>query len=238
MAQRMAKNCIGLDLGSSAVKVTQIKKTRSGFTLLNFGIEPVPARDHRRRRRSSTTPASSTRCVRSSIRMKIKQREVALAISGNALIIKKIFVPAMTDGRARRAGPLGGRAPHPLQQERRRDRLRGARRQERAGPDGAAPRGREEGGRRGLRRGRSRGGPHARGRGRRRRLRRAERLRVELRQAERRSSRSSTSAPRSPTSTSSPTVRPPSRATSPRAATPSPTTSSGRSASRRTRPRP
>ena len=38
----MAKNCIGLDLGSSAVKVTQIKKTRSGFQLLNFGIEPVP----------------------------------------------------------------------------------------------------------------------------------------------------------------------------------------------------
>src|SRR5581483_9323649 len=29
-------------------------------------------------------------------RLKIKQREVALAISGNAIIIKKIFVPAMT----------------------------------------------------------------------------------------------------------------------------------------------
>ena len=38
----MAKNCIGLDLGSSTVKVTQVKKGRSGFQLLNFGIEPVP----------------------------------------------------------------------------------------------------------------------------------------------------------------------------------------------------
>ena len=38
----MAKNCIGLDLGSSAVKVTQVKKKGSGFQLLNFGIEPIP----------------------------------------------------------------------------------------------------------------------------------------------------------------------------------------------------
>ena len=38
----MSKNCIALDLGSSAVKVMQIKKGRTGFQLLNFGIEPVP----------------------------------------------------------------------------------------------------------------------------------------------------------------------------------------------------
>ena len=37
----MAKNCIGLDLGSSAVKLTQVKKGRGGFQLLNFGIERI-----------------------------------------------------------------------------------------------------------------------------------------------------------------------------------------------------
>ena len=91
----MAKNCIGLDLGSSSVKVTQVKKTRSGFQLLNFGIEPVPADtivDGAILNHSGVVDA-----VRALFdRMKIKQREVALAISGNALIIKKIFVPAMT----------------------------------------------------------------------------------------------------------------------------------------------
>src|ERR1700761_917462 len=91
----MAKNCIGLDLGSSAVKVTQIKKTRNGFQLLNFGIEPVPADtivDGAILNHSGVVDA-----VRALFdRLKIKQKEVALAISGNALIIKKIFVPAMT----------------------------------------------------------------------------------------------------------------------------------------------
>jgi type IV pilus assembly protein PilM len=91
----MAKNCIGLDLGSSAVKVTQIKKGRSGFQLLNFGIEPVPPDtivDGAILNHSGVVEA-----VRALLdRLHIKQKEVALAISGNALIIKKIFVPAMT----------------------------------------------------------------------------------------------------------------------------------------------
>jgi type IV pilus assembly protein PilM len=91
----MAKNCIGLDLGSSAVKVTQVRKSRSGFQLLNFGIEPVPPDtivDGAILNHSGVVDA--VRALFS--RLKIKQKEVALAISGNALIIKKIFVPAMT----------------------------------------------------------------------------------------------------------------------------------------------
>ena len=91
----MAKNCIGLDLGSSAVKVTQVKKKGSGFQLLNFGIEPIPPDtivDGAILNHSGVVDA-----VRALFeRLKIKQKEVALAISGNALIIKKIFVPAMT----------------------------------------------------------------------------------------------------------------------------------------------
>ena len=62
----MAKNCIGLDLGSSAVKVTQIKKSRSGFQLLNFGIEPVPP-DTIVDGAIRTTPAWWTPCARCSI---------------------------------------------------------------------------------------------------------------------------------------------------------------------------
>ncbi len=91
----MAKNCIGLDLGSSAVKLTQVKKGRGTFQLLNFGIEPVPPDtivDGAILNHSGVVDA-----VRALFdRLKIKQKEVALAISGNALIIKKIFVPAMT----------------------------------------------------------------------------------------------------------------------------------------------
>lgn len=92
----MAKNCIGLDLGSSAVKVTQVKKGRGGsFQLVHFGIEPVPPDtivDGAILNHSGVVDA-----IRALFdRLKIKQKEVALAISGNAIIIKKIFVPAMT----------------------------------------------------------------------------------------------------------------------------------------------
>src|SRR5687767_12867349 len=91
----MAKNCIGLDLGSSAVKVMHIKKGRTGFALLNFGVEPIPADtivDGAILNHSGVVDA--VRAVFD--RLRIRQKEVALAISGNALIIKKIFVPAMT----------------------------------------------------------------------------------------------------------------------------------------------
>jgi type IV pilus assembly protein PilM len=92
----MAKNCIGLDLGSAAVKVTQVKKGRGGtFTLVNFGVEPVPPDtivDGAILNHSAL--AESVRAVLD--RLRIKQKECAVAISGNAVIIKKIFVPQMT----------------------------------------------------------------------------------------------------------------------------------------------
>jgi type IV pilus assembly protein PilM len=91
----MAKQCIGLDLGSSAVKVTQIKRTRAGTQVLAFGMEPVPPDtivDGAILNHSGVVDA--VRAVFD--RLRIKQKEVAVAISGNAVIIKKIFVPAMT----------------------------------------------------------------------------------------------------------------------------------------------
>lgn len=90
----MARNCIGLDLGSSCIKLTQLKLSRGSTQLLAFGIEPLPP--------DAITDGviSNREAVVEAIRalfgrLRIKQREVAVAISGNAVIIKKIFVPAM-----------------------------------------------------------------------------------------------------------------------------------------------
>ena len=39
----MAKNCVGLDIGSSAIKIVQVKEAgKRGYSLVNFGIEPIP----------------------------------------------------------------------------------------------------------------------------------------------------------------------------------------------------
>ena len=40
----MSKQCIGIDIGSSAIKLVQLKVGRRELTLQNFGIEPVPHR--------------------------------------------------------------------------------------------------------------------------------------------------------------------------------------------------
>jgi len=38
----MAKAIIGLDIGSSSVKVINLRKSKRGYELLNFGIAPLP----------------------------------------------------------------------------------------------------------------------------------------------------------------------------------------------------
>jgi len=92
----MAKNCIGLDVGSSAIKVVQVKKTNRGVQLVNFGIEPVPPQsivDGSLMNSSAVAEAISSLISK----LKIRQREVSLAISGHSVIIKKIAVPVMTE---------------------------------------------------------------------------------------------------------------------------------------------
>jgi type IV pilus assembly protein PilM len=93
----MAKTCIGLDLGSNSVKAAHVKMGRGGqLQLLAFGIEPVlPDAIVDGTIMNQGAVVDSVRALID--RLHIKQREVALAIAGHSVIIKKIFVPAMTD---------------------------------------------------------------------------------------------------------------------------------------------
>src|SRR5688500_16494586 len=91
----MGKNCIGLDIGSSAIKVVQLRETKNGRALVNFGIEPIPTQtivDGTIMNQSAVVDA-----IREIMgKLAIKQKEVAIAIAGHSVIIKKINVPAMT----------------------------------------------------------------------------------------------------------------------------------------------
>ena len=90
----MAKQCIGLDIGSSAIKLVQLKLGRRGISLVNFGIEPVPPQsivDGVVMNHSAVVDAirNLTR------RIHLRGKGMAIAISGNAVIIKRITIPAM-----------------------------------------------------------------------------------------------------------------------------------------------
>jgi type IV pilus assembly protein PilM len=91
----MARTCVGLDIGSSSVKVVQLKETSKGYQLVNFGIEPLPPQtivDGAIMNQSAVVDAIKQ--LRAALKLKV--REVATAISGHSVIIKKIKVPPMT----------------------------------------------------------------------------------------------------------------------------------------------
>jgi type IV pilus assembly protein PilM len=90
------KSLVGLDIGSSAVKAVELKSAGKGYRVAAFRVEPVPADsivdgaiiD-------SAAVADAVRRVFSGKHFKAK--EVAASLSGNAVIVKKITLPLMSE---------------------------------------------------------------------------------------------------------------------------------------------
>ncbi len=83
------KQCIGLDIGSSSVKVVQIKSTKRGPQLLAFGIEPLGPQtivDGTIMDQGAVVDAIRTLWGR----LRLRSKEVAIAVSGPSVIIKRI----------------------------------------------------------------------------------------------------------------------------------------------------
>src|SRR5262245_55122219 len=91
----MAKNCVGLDIGSSSIKVVSVKSGKRGLALGSFGIEPLPPQtivDGTIMNQSAVVDAIRSLWER----QRLRHKDVALAIAGHSVIIKKISVPVMT----------------------------------------------------------------------------------------------------------------------------------------------
>ena len=93
---KRAKSFVGLDIGSSAVKAIEVKPSGKGFKVVSYGIEPVPP--------DSIVDGAiiDGSAVADAIRRlfdsrKIKTKDVVASLSGNAVIVKKISLPPMTD---------------------------------------------------------------------------------------------------------------------------------------------
>ncbi len=91
-----SKSLVGLDIGSSAVKAVELKPVGKGYKVAAFGSEPVPP--------DSIVDGAiiDAAAVVEAIRRvfdtrNIKTKEVAASLSGNAVIVKKIALPAMTE---------------------------------------------------------------------------------------------------------------------------------------------
>jgi type IV pilus assembly protein PilM len=91
-----SKPVVGLDIGSSAVKAVELKPAGKGYKVTAFAVEPLPPDsivdgaiiD-------GTAVAEAIRRVFAAGAFKAK--DVAASLSGNAVIVKKINLPVMTE---------------------------------------------------------------------------------------------------------------------------------------------
>jgi len=88
------KEVIGIDIGSSSVKLVQLKDLKGSYQLLNVGITPLPPEaivDNTLM--DSAAIVGAIKNIIASLGIKVK--DVACSISGNSVIIRKIVLPAM-----------------------------------------------------------------------------------------------------------------------------------------------
>jgi type IV pilus assembly protein PilM len=94
---RRSKPIVGLDIGSSAVKAVELKPVGKSFKVAAFGSEPVPA--------DAIVDGAilDANAVADAIRRvfernkAFKAKDVCASLSGNAVIVKKITLPVMTE---------------------------------------------------------------------------------------------------------------------------------------------
>ncbi|BCS53488.1 type IV pilus biogenesis protein PilM [Geobacter sp. SVR] len=91
------RDLIGIDIGSSSLKLMQLKEQKGAYQLLNVGLVPLPPEaivDNTLM--DSASIASAIKGLVASLGVKIK--DAACSVSGNSVIIRKISVPAMPVG--------------------------------------------------------------------------------------------------------------------------------------------
>jgi type IV pilus assembly protein PilM len=90
------KNLVGVDIGASSVKVCQVRDSRRGPSLVRFGFAQLPphAIVDGQVMDSGIVVETISKVFRDA---KIRERAVAVSVSGQSVIIRKITVPMMTE---------------------------------------------------------------------------------------------------------------------------------------------
>jgi len=93
---RKSKPVVGLDIGSSAVKAVELKQSGKAYRVTAVGIEPIPP-DSIVDGAIIDGTAVADAIKRLFENKAFKSKEVAASLSGNAVIVKKISLPVMTE---------------------------------------------------------------------------------------------------------------------------------------------
>lgn len=90
------QNLVGLDIGTSSIKVCQLKETKKGVQLVAFDSIMLPP-DTIRDGQVMHAPQLSQRIQEVYALNKIRNRRSAISMAGHSVIIKKISLPEMTE---------------------------------------------------------------------------------------------------------------------------------------------
>ena len=89
------KNLVGVDIGASSIKVVQLKESRKKFQVIRYGYAPLPPQTivdgH-----VMSPGAVVDGLLKIFQDQKISQKDVAIGVYGQSVIVRKITVPMMT----------------------------------------------------------------------------------------------------------------------------------------------
>ncbi|HEX7124979.1 MAG TPA: type IV pilus assembly protein PilM [Thermodesulfobacteriota bacterium] len=90
------RHLVGLDIGSSSIKLLELKGVRGGYQLVHFGHAPLHGEAIVEGALMDAAAVADT--IRSLVQAhKVKTKDVATSVSGHSVIIKKISLPTMSD---------------------------------------------------------------------------------------------------------------------------------------------
>src|SRR6202140_4882372 len=87
---------VGLDIGSSSIKAVELRSTKQGFELASFGLETL-AQDTVVDGAIMDAPLVAGAISNIFETQKIKTKNVATAVSGHSVIVKRVTLPTMTE---------------------------------------------------------------------------------------------------------------------------------------------
>src|ERR1700689_649944 len=89
------KNLVGVDVGASSIKVVQLKGSRKGMSVARFGYAALPPQTiiDGHVMSAGTVTETLMRVFRDN---RITQKDVAIGVYGQSVIVRKITVPMMT----------------------------------------------------------------------------------------------------------------------------------------------
>src|SRR5580704_14505110 len=90
------KQLVGRDIGSSSVKAVELKGSRQGYELVSYGMEPL-AQDAVVDGAIMDAPLVSAAISNLFETQKVKTKNVATAVSGHSVIVKRVTLPTMTE---------------------------------------------------------------------------------------------------------------------------------------------